>query len=122
MKYRGFTANILYDEQDRIFFGHLYGTYDNVHFEGSSIDELESAFQEAVDDYLDYCKEMNRSPRRPPIQMPIDKITIAVAVSPQINKRAEEVAQERGVSLDVVVEDALSRTVQIPTSLVESIS
>ena len=57
MNYRDYTAEIRYDERDRIFYGHLLGTYDDVYFEGSSVEELED---EAVDDYLTYCEETGR--------------------------------------------------------------
>ncbi len=112
MRYRGYTAVIHYDEEDRIFYGHLCDTYDNVHFEGCSIDELESAFQEAVDDYLAYCTEINRNPSKPAAQKSGGKITVVVELSSRINEQAEEVAQQRGVSLDTIIEDALSHTVR----------
>lgn len=56
MNYRGFTADIRFDERDRILWGHLLGTYDDVYFEGTSVEELETAFHEAVDDYLTIAK------------------------------------------------------------------
>ena len=62
MTYRGYTAVIHYDKRDHIFHGHLAGTYDNVYFEGITIEELEAAFREAVDDYLAYCAETGREP------------------------------------------------------------
>ena len=42
--------------------GHFLGTYDDVYFEGSSVQELRAAFHEAVDDYLAYCEETGREP------------------------------------------------------------
>ena len=60
MQYKGYTAAVRYDERDRIFHGHLVDTYDDVFFEGRSVEELESAFREGVDDYLAYCVEAGR--------------------------------------------------------------
>ena len=48
----GYSAHIEFDEGDRIFVGHLAGIRDIVGFHGSSVDELEAAFHESVDDYL----------------------------------------------------------------------
>ena len=53
MQYRGYHARIEYDVEDRIFVGHLTGIETIVGFHGVSVDELEIAFHQAVDDYLD---------------------------------------------------------------------
>ena len=50
MHYKGYAADIRFDGRDRIFHGHFLGTYDDVYFEGSSVQELRAAFHEAVDD------------------------------------------------------------------------
>ena len=52
MKYRGYTARIEYDEDDRIFVGHLAGIQDIVGFHGTTVDQLEAAFHESVDNYI----------------------------------------------------------------------
>jgi hypothetical protein len=52
--------------EDRTFHGRVLGVDDVVSFEGSSVDELEAAFREAVDDYLDLVRgrsEDNVPPR-----------------------------------------------------------
>ena len=55
MFYKGYSARIDFDDEDRIFVGHLAGIRDIVGFHGSSVDDLEAAFHEAVDDYLAHC-------------------------------------------------------------------
>ena len=62
MYYKGYTAVVRFDELDRIFHGHLTDRYDNVYFEGATVEELEIAFREAIDDYLAYCAETSREP------------------------------------------------------------
>ena len=62
MHYKGFSASIHYDERDRIYHGQLTDSFDNVYFEGSTVEELAFAFQEAIDDYLAYCAETGRQP------------------------------------------------------------
>ncbi len=62
MEYKGFSASIEYDERDGIVHGQLTDRYDNVYFEGSSVEELEIAFREAIDDDLAYCAETGREP------------------------------------------------------------
>lgn len=65
MSYQGYTARIEYDPDDSLFVGHLAGIRDIVGFHGSSVDELESAFHEAVDDYLSMCEQLGQSPDKP---------------------------------------------------------
>jgi predicted HicB family RNase H-like nuclease len=58
MLYKGYHARIEFDDEDRIFVGHLAGIRDIVGFHGSSVAELETAFREAVDDYLAHCAKL----------------------------------------------------------------
>ena len=44
MFYKGYSARIDFDDEDRIFVGHLAGIRDIVGFHGSSVDELEGRF------------------------------------------------------------------------------
>ena len=62
MHYKGFSAAIQYDERDCVFYGQLTDSFDNVYFEGATVEELEIAFREAIDDYLAYCAERGRAP------------------------------------------------------------
>ena len=52
LKFRGDVARIEYDEEGRIFVGHLAGIKDIVGFHGRTVDERESAFHETVDNYI----------------------------------------------------------------------
>ena len=40
MKYKGYAANIEYDEEDRIFVGHLASIKDIVGFHGTTVNTL----------------------------------------------------------------------------------
>jgi len=62
MTYKGYVARIEYDAEERIFVGHLAGIRDIVGFHGTSVDELESAFQEAVAHYLEICEKTGQKP------------------------------------------------------------
>jgi len=62
MTYKGYSARIEFDDQDHIFVGHLVGIRDIVGFHGSSVRELETAFHEAVDDYLAHGAKLKLPP------------------------------------------------------------
>ncbi len=63
MTYRGCAARVEFDANDRIFVGHVAGIRDVVGFHGASVDELEAAFRESVDDYLRACEKTRPSAR-----------------------------------------------------------
>lgn len=65
VKYKGYTAHIDYSEDDGCFVGHIAGITDIVGFHGESVAELRAAFEEAVDDYLETCKKLDRTPEKP---------------------------------------------------------
>jgi predicted HicB family RNase H-like nuclease len=55
MNHKGYIARIEFDEEDRIFTGRLMGIEDIVTFHGESVAELETAFHDAVNHYLEVC-------------------------------------------------------------------
>lgn len=65
MTYEGYSARIEYSDEDGLFVGHIAGIRDVVGFHGETVQELRAAFEEAVDDYLDTCAKLERSPQKP---------------------------------------------------------
>ena len=65
LSYKGYFARIEFDADDRIFTGRIIGIRDIVGFHGESVKELETAFEEAVDNYLNACKKLNQIPNKP---------------------------------------------------------
>ena len=106
MTYKGYTAVVRYDERDHLFHGHLADTYDDVFFEGTSVEELERAFHEAVEDYLAYCEETGRTPTKP------FSGRLNVRMEADLHRRAHIEAKRRGVSLNRLITEALRRSVE----------
>ena len=65
MDYKGYTASVVYSAEDECFVGHLAGINDIVGFHGDSVTELRTAFEEAVDFYLETCAKAGRAPNKP---------------------------------------------------------
>lgn len=63
--YKGYTSKIRYSEEDKVFYGKIEGIKSLVSFESRNVATFESSFQEAVNDYLDLCKELNITPEKP---------------------------------------------------------
>ena len=62
MDYKGYEAVVNYDEEAKIFSGEVINTKDVITFQGESVSDLEKAFHESVDDYLEFCLSRNEEP------------------------------------------------------------
>lgn len=65
MSHKGYNARVEYSEDDDCFVGHVAGINDVIGFHGNSVEELKSAFSEAVDDYLETNARLGRNPQKP---------------------------------------------------------
>ena len=65
MTYKGYTAHIEFDEEAGLFHGEVIDTKDVITFQGTSVKELNKAFKDSVDDYLDFCKSRGEEPYKP---------------------------------------------------------
>ncbi len=65
MRYKGYVGVVDFDDEANIFHGEVLLTQGVVTFQGRSVDELNKAFHDSVDDYLEFCKKENISPEKP---------------------------------------------------------
>lgn len=65
LAYRGYAATVEYDKDDKLWHGTLDGIKDLVNFHAFEIENIEQEFCNAVDDYLEFCKEVGKEPERP---------------------------------------------------------
>ena len=107
MKYEGYVARIEYDEEDRIFVGHLAGIEDIVGFHGTTVDELETAFHESVDNYVAISEETGR-----PAQKPYSG-KLMLRVSPDIHAAVATAAEVNGKSINQWASEALDKAAHI---------
>lgn len=107
MKYRGYVARIEYDEEDRIFAGRLAGIDDIVVFHGSTVDELETAFHESVDHYLEVSDRTGR-----PAQKPYSG-KLMLRINPEIHAAVATASQVQGKSINQWAAEVLDRAAQI---------
>ena len=57
LNYKGYTGHVEFDDEAGLFHGEVWDVRDVVTFQGKSVDELERAFKDSVDDYLEFCEE-----------------------------------------------------------------
>jgi predicted HicB family RNase H-like nuclease len=104
--YKEFIGSVNYSADDHIFFGKIEGITDLVTFEGTSVDELENAFQEMVNLHIEDCKREGK---------PVEKSykgSFNVRISQELHKKAAQAASVKGITLNQLVKRAISREVE----------
>jgi predicted HicB family RNase H-like nuclease len=103
LSYKGYTARVEFDGRDSIFIGRLLGVRSIISFHGETVVELRLAFQQAVDDYLQECRERGLKPEKPvsgkvllrlPPEIHGEVMIAAQAAGKSLNQWATEVLQE----------------------------
>jgi len=65
MTFKGYQARVELDEEAGVFHGEVTNTRDVIIFRDSSVEELKRAFEDSVDDYLEFCASRGEDPDKP---------------------------------------------------------
>jgi len=101
LEYKGYRGRVEFDEEAGLLHGEVLGLRDVVTFEGESVEELEKAFRDSVDDYLEFCAELDREPDRP------FSGKFQLRISPELHRDVWLQSQREGKSLNQWVTDKL---------------
>lgn len=106
LEYKGYHTKIEYDAESHSLRGKIEGINDYVDFETVDISKIEYEFHSAVDDYLEFCNEVGKTPEKE------YKGTFNVRISPELHKKMALSAYKDGCSLNAEVEKALSAFIE----------
>ena len=70
---------------------------DLINFEGESVKELTDAFHEAVEDYLEYCKEEGIEPHKS------YSGSLNIRISPEVHSKIAILAKQAGISINAFI-------------------
>ena len=105
LEYKGYHTKVEFDSEELVLRGKIEGINDLVDFECEDSKEVEREFHEAVDDYLEFCKEVGKEPDKE------YKGTFNVRIAPALHKRLANVAMKNGDTLNASVEKAIQEYV-----------
>ncbi len=105
LSYKGYYAEIKFDEEERILTGKIEGITDLINFESDSAKEIENEFRLAVDDYLSFCRDVGKEPEKP------FKGNFNIRISPELHKQAFCYAKKENISLNALVEKSVQNYV-----------
>lgn len=101
LEYKGYHSDITYDAHAGRLRGVISGIDDYVDFSSDRIEDIEREFHAAVDDYLEFCAELGKSPCKE------YKGVFNVRVKPSLHRELVRISEKDGESLNAVVERAL---------------
>ena len=111
LEYKGYHTRIEFDSEALVLRGKIEGIKDLVNFECAELSNIEKEFHAAVDDYLEFCKEVGKEPDKE------YKGTFNIRISPELHKKLAVVALESGDTLNATVEKAIAEYVSAGYSL-----
>ncbi|MEW6612737.1 MAG: type II toxin-antitoxin system HicB family antitoxin [Pseudomonadota bacterium] len=106
LEYKGYRGSVEYSREDRMFFGKVLFIDSLLIYHGTSVDEIEQAFKETVDRYLEHCRKTGKTPNKP------YSGSFNVRVGPERHAAAAQLAYRRGCSLNELICRALDRELE----------
>jgi len=105
MEYKGYMGKVEFDDDAGVFHGDVVNTRDVITFQGKSVAELKKAFQESVDDYLNFCAQRGEEPEKP------FSGQFVARIPPELHRKINLAASLSGKSLNAWVSEQLQSAV-----------
>ena len=102
LTYKGYHGNIEFDEKAGLFHGEVVDLRDVITFQGTSVDELEQAFRDSIDDYLEFCQQRDEEPDRP------FSGRLMLRLPTEVHRKVYVRAKKEGKSLNEYISEKLS--------------
>ena len=101
LNHKGYTGYVVYDDEAHIFHGEVAGIKAVITFQGTTVEEIETAFKDSVDDYLDWCKKRGKEPEK------VHSGKINLRMPPEIYIKISVEAAQRGMSMNSYILEKL---------------
>ena len=106
LEYKGYCTRIEFDADSMLLHGKIEGINDLVTFESEDSSRIEAEFHTAVDEYLDFCKEVGKEPEKE------YRGLFNIRIKPDLHKRLAVEAVRNNLSLNAMVEQAIASYVE----------
>jgi predicted HicB family RNase H-like nuclease len=107
MKYKGYYGSVNFDADDLVFYGKLEFINSLISYEGETAKEIDAAFKEAVNDYLDTCNIRDVEPEKP------FKGSLNIRIGRELHEKAAIIAKKIGCSsLNEFIKQALDHEIE----------
>jgi len=103
MHYKNYIGSVNYDDREELLYGKIEAIDDLVTYEGKDVEGLKKAFQEAVEDYLQLCCEVGKTPGKS------YKGSLNVRLSEKLHRQAAMKAAEKGITLNQLIRESVEK-------------
>lgn len=103
LEYKGYSGHVEYDGEARLFHGEVLDLRDVITFQGTTARQIEKAFRNSIDDYLEFCKQRNETPDKP------FSGRFMLRLPPSVHRKAYIRAKQEGKSLNQWIAEKVSR-------------
>lgn len=101
LTHKGYHGNIDFSLVDGVLHGQIQCINDLVTYEAKTLQELQSAFIEAVDDYLETCEEIGKSPDKPMTG------SLNVRIGSELHKKLHIRSLQESKSINEIIKTAI---------------
>ena len=100
-KYKGYEGVVEYDGEANILHGEVLHIHDVITFQADCVGDLEAAFHDSVDDYLEFCAQHNRKPEKPYTGK------VSLRLPPELHKEIVGIAKSKQESVNSFIVEAV---------------
>ena len=106
LKYKGYTGCVEFSAADNCLHGKVLGmTKDSITYEGETVNELKTDFQNAVDSYIEGCQDLGIAPRKPYSGV------LNIRIPSEIHEKVALLAMQQGMTVNALIRDAITQKV-----------
>jgi predicted HicB family RNase H-like nuclease len=106
LKYKGYTGSVEFNEDEDCLSGKVLGMMkDSITYEGKTVGELRTDFQNAIDSYFEGCQEMGIAPRKP------YNGVLNIRIPSEIHGRVAMLADQQGISVNAFIREAITQKI-----------
>lgn len=103
MTYKGYTASMIFDADDKIIVGRVLDIGDIIAFHGESVSDFEANFHTIVDGYVTASAALSEQPET------LASGNVMLRIAPEVHTAALKAAARSGTSLNKWAEKALGK-------------
>ena len=105
LEYKGYIGSVVFDSDAELFHGEVVGLRDVITFQGTTPHEIKEAFQESVNDYLEFCQERGEKPEKP------YSGKFVLRTSAELHRKIAAQAANEGKSINAFINETLEKVI-----------
>lgn len=115
LEYKGYLGTVEYSSEDQLLFGKVQFVDSLLAYDGNSTADIKESFENAIDSYLEFCKEVGKIAEKP------CSGTFNVRIGSELHRKVAKEAFTQSLGLNEFIVKALESAVSINTKTVNHV-